>query len=380
MSNPGPRIGLDYTAAAHQQAGIGRYVRELTRALAALHSEADFHLFVAGARSDALSPPPGKSTSRATPLSERTLARLWYRARLPLPVELWTGPVDIFHAADFALPPTRPTTQTVVSVPDLAFERYPEETMPGMLEHLRRVVPRSAQRADRVIAISAATRDDLQELYGIPAEKIAVTPLGVEERFNTHHTDGENAALRQCYNLPEGPFVLTVGTLQPRKNHRRLVEALARVEPPTDLVIAGSAGWVYDEVQETVEQLGLTQRVTFTGYVDDADLPALYRAATVFAYPALYEGFGLPVLEAMACGTPVVTSRTSSLPEVTGPDAALLVDPLDVDSIAAALTRLLTDSDMRADLRVRGTERAAGFTWEATAAATWAVYESLLNG
>lgn len=380
MSTPGPRIGLDYTAAARQRAGIGRYVRELTQALAALHPEADLRLFVAGAEADSLLPPPAGATYRISTLGERTLARLWHRARLPLPVELWTGPLDVFHAADFALPPTRPDTRTVVTVPDLAFERYPEETMPGMLDHLRRVVPRSALHADRVIAISAATRDDLHELYGVPVEKVVVTPLGVEERFNTHHTDGEETVLRERYGLPTGPFVLTVGTLQPRKNHGRLVEALARIDSPAGLVIAGGSGWAYDEVREAVEGLGLSQRVTFTGYVADDDLPALYRAATVFAYPALYEGFGLPVLEAMACGAPVVTSRKSSLPEVTGPEAALLVDPLDVDAIAAALERLLTDDALREDLRAKGIARARQFTWQATAAATWAVYEGLLKG
>jgi glycosyltransferase involved in cell wall biosynthesis len=374
------RIGLDATAAVHQAAGIGRYVRRLAAALAAQHPHVDLRLFVAGAGRSALPPAPGGAVYRPSRLSERTHARLWHRLRLPLPVELWIGPLDLFHAADFALPPTLPAARTVLTVPDLAFERYPGETMPGMLDYLRSVVPRSVRRADRVIAISEATRDDLITLYGTPPDKVIAVPLGVDARFGPDRDAGQESALRARLAIPPGPFVLTVGTMQPRKNHRRLVEAMARLRADVPLVIAGGSGWGYDDVRREVERLGMAERVIFAGFVDDADLPTLYRAAAVFAYPALYEGFGLPVLEAMACGTPVVTSRVSSLPEVAGEDAALLVDPLDVDAIAGVLDRLLGDGGLRARCRERGIERAATFTWERTARETWAVYESLLVG
>ena len=372
------RIVVDYTAAVHQRAGIGRYVRELVRALATSPPagwEASLRLFVAGARGVPL--PPAGCSYVASPLSERLHARLWHRLRLPLPVELWTGRQHLFHATDFALPPTLPTTRTVLTVHDLAFERYPQDTMPGMLRYLRTVVPRSVRRADCVIVPSEATRRDLIDLYGAPPHKVRLIYPGVEERFHPAGDAAEAAALRARYHLPAAPLVLTVGTLQPRKNHLRLVQAFAQVADRATLVIAGGQGWGYEAVHETVRRLGLESRVIFTGFVDDADLPALYRMATVFVYPALYEGFGLPVLEAMACGVPVVTSRVSALPEVSGPDAALLVDPHDVDGIAAALRRLLDEADLRQTLRERGLARAAAFSWRRTAEQVWALYAEL---
>lgn len=373
-----PRIGIDYTAAIHQTAGIGRTVRELVRALADHHADS-IRLFVAGARGlDLPAPRPGCVYALSL-LSERTHARLWHRLRLPLPVELWAGRLDLFHAADFALPPTLPGARAVVTVHDLAFERHPQDTMPGMLRYLRAVVPRSVRRADHVIADSEATRRDLLDLYGAPPDKVSVVYPGVEARFNPTPREGEQAALRAKYNLPVAPIVLAVGTMQPRKNHLRLVQAFAQAAGDAVLVIAGGRGWGYDAVHAEVARLGLQSRVIFPGYIDDADLPALYRAAVVFAYPSLYEGFGLPVLEALACGVPVITSNVSSLPEVTGPDAALLVDPLDVDGLAAAIARLLGDADLRANLRERGLERAAAFTWARAAAQTWAIYSALLR-
>ncbi len=376
-------IGIDYTAAAHQSAGIGRLVRELTRALAEQHPEQDVRLFVAGARACDLPPYPGRFEYRTSRLSERNHTRLWHRLRLPLPVELWTGDIDLFHATDFTLPPTRRKTRTVLTIPDLSYERYPSETMPGMLKYLQTVVPRSIERADHVIAISETTRADLVDLYGVPPEKVSAIPLGVDPRFSTGRTPEQVRHLREKYRLPEGPFVLTVGTMQPRKNHRRLIEAFYRLPESLrmafTLVIAGGKGWGYDEVEEYVKQLGPDRRVVFTGFVDDGDLPALYRAATVFAYPALYEGFGLPVLEAMASGVPVLTSNISSLPEVTGPVAATLVDPLSVESIMGGLELLLDNPDLRARLGELGVERAATFTWAHTADEVWAVYDRLLG-
>lgn len=375
-----PRIGIDYTAAVHQRAGIGRYVRGLVAALAERQPGVAARLFVAGGGAVELPDTPAGFELRPSRLSERTHARLWHRLRVPVPVEWWTGPLGLFHATDFALPPTRPGTRTVLTVHDLAFERYPAETMPGMLGYLRRVVPRSVGRADHVITDSEATRRDVIELYHAAPEKVSVVYPGVSARFAAPQLPERLAEVRRRYSLPDAPLVLTIGTMQPRKNHARLVEAFAQVASQTNavLVVAGGKGWQYEAVHQLVERLGLAERVRFPGFVDDADLPALYAATEVFAYPALYEGFGLPVLEAMAAGTPVVTSAVSSLPEITGEDGALLVDPKSVEQIAAALARLLADGALRARLATHGAARAQAFTWAATAEQLWQVYCHLL--
>jgi glycosyltransferase involved in cell wall biosynthesis len=298
-------------------------------------------------------------------------------------VECWTGHLDLFHATDFALPPTLPGAHTVLTIHDLAFEVHPEETMPGMLGYLKSAVPRSARRADAIIAVSEATRRDLVDRYGLPPEKISVIPHGVSSRFSPLSSlpspPDEAGDIHASYHLPGEPFILTVGTLQPRKNHLRLVQALALMKHPASLVIVGGNGWSYEAVRAEVARLRLEDRVIFAGFARDADLPALYRAAAMFAYPALYEGFGLPILEAMACGVPVLTSTASSLPEVAG-DAALLVDPLDPESIANGLGQLLDDGPLRAELIRKGLARASEFTWERCARSTWSLYQSLAAG
>lgn len=370
-------IGIDYTAAIHQQAGIGRYVRDLTYALADLQPDVPFRLFVADGRKIDLPMPPGRCQLHPSALSERNHNRLWHRLRLPVPVETWTGPLDLFHATDFTLPPTRSHTRTVLTIHDLAFERFPHETMPGMHGFLTTAVPRSVQRADHVIAVSEATKVDLIDLYGTPPEKISVVAHGVDPRFRPDHPAEAIAAVRKKYSLPDAPLVLTVGTMQPRKNHRRLVQAFGRIKERAVLVIAGGKGWDYEVVEAEAARLG--NRVVFTGFVDDDDLPALYAASAVFAYPALYEGFGLPPLEAMASGVPVLAAKTSSLPEVVG-GAGLMVDPIDVGEIAAALDNLLGDAMLRDTLRARGIEHAGQFSWARAAAAMWGIYQKLAKG
>lgn len=359
-------------------------VRELVSALVATEPGIALDLFVAGVRGIELPPPPGHSVYHPTQLSERNLARMWHRLRLPIPVEYWTGALDVFHAMDFTLPPTHRRTQTIVTIHDLAFERFPDETMPGMLAHLKRTVPRSVARADHLMAVSQATARDLIDLYGVPEVKISVVHLGVAQRFNPRPAPSadsaaeESAAIRQKYGLGDGALVLTVSTLQPRKNHKRLVQAFAQASSDATLVIAGAQGWAYEDVQREVDRLNVAHRVVFAGRIDEADLPALYRAATVFVYPSLYEGFGLPVLEAMACGLPVISSDSSSLPEVVG-EAGILVDPLDVAAISGALDRVLGNDALRAQMRQAGITQARQFTWAQAAQQTWDVYEQVLK-
>ncbi len=361
-------VAIDYTAALQQSGGIGRYVRELVAALARLDRESPYRLFAAGQAPGDLPPAPGPNfTWRASRISPTWFARLWHRVQLPLPVEWWTGPVGLLHAPDFTLPPVRRGTRTLLTVHDLSFVRAPETAPASLRAYLNHVVPRSVAHADHVLADSEATRQDLIALYNTPPGKISVLYSGVSEHFRPITDAAALDAVRLRCGIGAGPFILSVGTVQPRKNYLRLVEALHHLgRPDLKLVIAGGRGWLDDPLYARIDTLGLRDRVIFTGFVPDSDLPALYSAARVFAFPSLYEGFGLPILEAMACETPAVVSTASSLPEVAG-DAALLVDPTDVDSLTHAITRLLDDEALRADLAARGRERAAAFTWEKAA-------------
>jgi glycosyltransferase involved in cell wall biosynthesis len=377
------RVGIDYTAAARQRAGIGRYTRELVAALFRMESAHRYTLFAAtgGLKTgdwrleiENLQSPVSNLQLRAIPITDDWLHRLWQRLRLPIPVEAVTGPLDVFYSPDFVLPPTLRGTRTLLTVHDLSFLHYPEAFVPSLRAYLARVVPRSVARADRVLADSASTRDDLITYFGTPPEKVHVLYSGVDARFHPEKESGEEERLRSKYGV-ESPYLLSVGTLQPRKNYVRLIKAFANL-PLADLqfAIAGGRGWLYEDILAEAQRHG--DRVRVLGFVDDADLPALLRNAALFAFPSLYEGFGLPVLEAMACGVPAVCSSTSSLPEVGG-DAALMVDPLDVDALAQAMARVLGDAGLRREMVDRGLAQAKRFTWEKAARQLLDSFEAL---
>ncbi|NLD71706.1 MAG: glycosyltransferase family 4 protein [Chloroflexi bacterium] len=371
------RVGIDYTSAVRQGAGIGRYTRGLIRALVEIDRTNRYVLFSAG-RDPRGATWPANVAYRALPLTDRHLAILWQRLRLPLPVETITGRVDLFHSPDFVLPPVW-RARTALTVHDLSFMRYPECSSPPLLEYLMRSVPRSVERADLVLADSESTRRDVIELLGIAEDRVRTLYAGVEERFSRPAEPDAVEAVRRRYGIAR-PYILGLGTLQPRKNFPALIRAYHALRETHgvehQLVIGGGRGWLDDEIYATIDALGLEGDVLLPGYVDDADLPALYTGAAVFAFPSLYEGFGIPILEAMACGTPVVSADASSLPEVTG-DAALLVSPHDVEALAHALWRLLDDGDLRETLVERGRQRVALFRWEAAARTLLEAYASL---
>ncbi len=381
------RITIDVTSAFHQSAGIGRLTRETIGVLGQLQTRHHLQYFCMGRPASA----GGRTQLREfqadhpltiAPLDDRNLFRLWFRAGIPVPVTWFAGSAcDLYHATDFVLPPLPVATKSVVTVHDLTFERDPDSTVPSLLAFLRKVVPKSARQATHVIADSIATARDLTDLYAIPESKITVIYCGVSSRFRPSSvgTDGvERAQLGAKYGFDDRPYVLAVGTMQRRKNHISLVRAFAsQADTSSQLVIAGGKGWLYDEVQHEVNNLGLERRVRFTGFVDEADLPALYRQARVFAFPSVYEGFGLPLLEAMACGTPVISSDRSSLPEVMGP-VGLQVAPMDVNSLAGALNMAWSDVDWRSAQIAAGLNRAARFTWEKSAQQLLDVYDRVL--
>jgi len=287
--------------------------------------------------------------------------------------------VDLFHATEHLLPPLS-SIRTVFTLHDLIFLFHPETHKPLNRWFLTLMMPRFLQAADAIIAVSECTKRDAIRFYNIPEEKITVIYEGVSSRFRP--ADPKTVqAIQDKYGLPER-FILYVGTIEPRKNLTALLEAYAelrrRLEPPPGLVFTGKKGWLYEGFFRRLRELGLEDKVTFTGYVPDEDLPALYSAATVFAFPSLYEGFGLPPLEAMACGTPVITSSASSLPEVVG-EAGILVDPYDVGGLVRAMKRVLMDEGKRKEMRGKGLRQAARFSWEKTARETLKVYRSMVE-
>ena len=371
-----PKIAIDYTPAYEQGGGIGRYVRELIAALAREDHQTAYNLFIAGAAKHTLPSALGANfVWKPTRLSPRALARIWHRLKIPLPVETFTGNIDLYHATDFVLPPTHPKTRTILQVHDLSFVRVPETASPRLKAYLDRVVPASAQRADHIIADSQATKDDLQSLYGIPANKMTVLHGGVDARFTPANREAIQA-VREKYQLDQWTFILSVGTVQPRKNYERLIQALARLRQngyDIHLVIAGGKGWLDDPIYRMIDTTGMHSYVHFIGFVDDNDMPAHYSAADCFAFPSLYEGFGLPVLEAMACHTPVLTSTVSSLPEAAG-NAAVLVDPYDLDAIIDGLEQIISDTTLRNLLIEQGAQQASQFTWRVSARKLYEIY------
>jgi glycosyltransferase involved in cell wall biosynthesis len=290
---------------------------------------------------------------------------VWQRLRVPLPVEWWTGPHDVFYSPDFVLPPTS-ARKKVLTVHDLSFRRVPETAVPNLKWYLEGAVPRAVNRADLILADSETTRNDLIELFHAPPDRVQTLYSGVESFFCRVTDPARLEAIKSRYGLNR-PFILNVGTLEPRKNLVRLIEAFSRLRTrDLDLVVAGGRGWMFQDILEAPAQFGVADRVRFTGFVPDPDLSALYSLATLFVYPSLYEGFGLPVLEALACGAPVITSNTSSMPEVAG-DAAALVDPRNMEELCAQMDRLVSDEGLRRQMTARGFKQAARFSWRASA-------------
>ena len=351
----------------YRSAGVHQYIHHLLRYL----GQADEGLRYTVLLGQGVLPPDGALPVLRSrwPTGRAAVRVVWEQA-----VQPWTlhqiG-ADLVHGPVFVGPLFSPCP-SVVTIHDLSFIRFPALFRPANRLYLTVLTRLAARRARRLIAVSAHTAEEAARLLGVPLARIDVVYHGVDPAFCPLPAS-EVAAFRQRQGLPER-FVLFVGTLEPRKNLVRLVEAFARIRAGrVGLVLAGGKGWLYDELFASVEALGLTKEVIFPGYVTNEELPLWYNAATALAYPSVYEGFGLPVLEAQACGTPVLTSNVSSLPEAAG-DAALTVDPYDVEALAAGLHRLLADEPLRLQLRERGLAHARQFSWPRTAQETARVY------
>ncbi len=371
------RIGIDARLAHHQRAGITRYTRRLLEELVRLDSENEYWIFQHRRH---LAPLVTGANFR-----RRTLYAPVHHPleQLALSVELFLvgQSLDLVHWPDF-IPALYTPLPAVITVHDLAFLRWPHFLT---REHARYYsqIDRAVRKARHIIVPSQSTKEDVIQQLGAPANKVTVIYEAAAPFYRPMPLEEARAHVQQRYGLPDR-YILFVSTIEPRKNLGGLLQAFHHLVhrynvADTALALVGKPGWLYEQVYATVEELGLEERVHFLGRVPDQDLRRLYVAARCHVHPAFYEGFGLPPLEAMACGTPTIVSNVSSLPEVVG-DAALLVDPNNWEEIAVAIHRLLTDQDLHAELRAKGLERAKVFSWRRAARETLEVYRMVVQG
>jgi glycosyltransferase involved in cell wall biosynthesis len=369
-------IGLNAQLLAGQQsyrsAGIHRYIRGLMQHLPAADPRFAYTAFTGR---NAAAPDGALRVQRTGLPTANPWGRILWE-QFVQPVTARQSGVDLLHMLAYVSPLVA-TVPSVVTVHDLSFLRAPERFRPANRTYLSLLTGLSCQRARRIIAVSQHTKKDVMKVYGVPEEKIDVVYSGLDAAF-VRPAPEAIGRFREAHGLPD-KFILYLGTIEPRKNLSSLIRAYARVRPAgVKLVCAGGRGWMSEDVFQTVEELRLSRDVIFPGFVPDDDLPYWYSAAQVFVYPSAYEGFGLPVIEALACGVPTITTNASSLPEAAG-DAALLFPPDDSAALAEALARLLADDSLQADLAARGPLQAARFTWQGAAQCTAAVYARALN-
>lgn len=367
MTDSSLRVGIDIHAIGSRQTGNETYVRNLVEQLILLQEPAlDLGLY--------------HTHPDAAPQWRDRCRRVWpapASLRIPLgfPAVLARDRIDVAHF-QYVMPPLCPCP-AVVMIHDISYEFHPEYFHPLARRRMQLLIPLSARRSARVLTVSEFSKRQIVERYRIPEEKITVTHNGVAPHFRAL-TDADRLATTLRRQGLRRPYILAVGNLQPRKNLERLVRVYASLRKreliEQELVLVGQLHWKGSAVLAAIEASGCAEQVRVTGYVDEEDLVALYNGADLFAYPSLYEGFGLPVIEAMACGTPVITSRTASLPEIAG-DAAVLVDPGSDGELEAALLRLCGDAEQRRELRERGLARSRLFDWKRGAEQTLAVFK-----
>jgi glycosyltransferase involved in cell wall biosynthesis len=362
------RVGIDARMAYYTEAGIGQYIRRLVKGLAASNSPDQFLLFQS--RKDlAVMANTDRFQRRNLWTPSHHRIEQWI-----LPLEVAFSQVDVLHSPDF-IPPFWRNMRSVITIHDLHFLRFPHFLTEEAARYYGQI-DEAVRRTDHIIAVSDSTREDTISLLGVPADRITRIYEAADPAFRPIDDEKALAAVRQKYGLPD-KFVLFVSTIEPRKNIPVLLQALRllldRHGPLAPLVLVGKRGWLFDDVFATVQELELENDALFLGRVSQEDLILLYNAATVHVHPSMYEGFGLPPLEAMTVGTPTVVSDVSSLPEVVG-DAGWRVEPDDIEGWAAALGRLLADDDLRQDYRQRGFEQASKFSIERMAQETLAVY------
>ena len=367
------RIAIDAHSVGTQLAGNETYAVNLIEALAAVDQSNQYTLYVT--RQSAIdrfaNRWPNFDVKRTVPHTPLV------RIPVTLSAELRRNPVDVLHV-QYTAPPLAPCP-VVATIHDLSFEHLPETFNRRSRAQLRLTVRRTARKAAQILTLSEFSRRDIVDTYRIAPDRVSVTPAAAPSHFKPIEDETELRKIREIYGI-ERDYILSVSSIQPRKNLIRLIEAYSclRGSRPEgklpQLVLVGKRGWLDNETFRAAQRHSANNDITFTGYVVEKDLPALYSGATCFVYPSFFEGFGLPVLEAMQCGAPVIAGNRTSIPEVVG-KAGLLFDPFDTNSLVQALTRVLDDSEYRAALRIQGLERAREFDWKQTARMTLQAYQ-----
>lgn len=370
-------VGFDIRPLIFTTAGIRTYLYNLIVCLARTN-RCRLHLFISsksGIDWAAVSPHISEELIRLPHINE-AWGSFWEKFMLPRGIK--KRRCDVFHGARFFVP-GKLSCPSVVSIHDVAFKRFPQFVTPLAFKYFDKAVAASARSAAKIIVCSQATRADLQELYGVPGSKISVVYDAAGREFSGVRDSARLDALKQRLGI-RGGFLLSVGTIEPRKNYANLLKAYALLKTGRELplVIVGGNGWLYEDVFEEIRRLGLHDRVIMAGHVDDRDLAQLYCACELFVFPSFYEGFGLPVLEALQSGACVVASATSSIKELFG-SCTFQVEPGNPGSIAEGMERVLNDGSLRARLIEAGKKRAADFSWEKTALETLAVYNTLVT-
>jgi len=365
------RIGIDARLVYYSQAGIGQYILHLADGLSRIDTENEYVLLQS--RKDdttILEQPNFRRVSLWTPSHHRL-------ERYSLNVELMRLGLDVLHSPDF-IPPHRPACKSVITVHDLAFLLYPHFLTKESARYYGHIDD-AVRWTDHIIAVSESTRRDTVDHLGVPEDKITVVHEAASPIFRPVSQDEARQQVRNRHGI-DGRFILFVSTIEPRKNVPTLMRALWQLvecyKEDVRLVLAGGKGWLYEDAFSAVDELNLDERVHFVGRVSSEDLLYLYNSAELLAHPAFYEGFGLPPLEAMACGLPVIVSNVSSLPEVVG-DAGLLVDPHDVDELTVGIWRVLTDEELRQEMIEKGLRQAARFSWDRAASETLEIYRQV---
>ncbi len=372
---------IDCTQITRNKAGVGVYALNLIReVLGEQDSDMQVTLLVQDDDPDFLFCQEGVRIVKVKSSFFRLMPFRLLMEQLYIPWLTRKYKIDLLHSLHFSFPLLRTRARKIVTVHDMTSFIMPEVHVRIKIAYFHFFLRAANRFADALIFVSRSTEDDWRRYFPKYSKSSFVIPLGKSPSFRPDLSEREINLAFQKYKLIK-PYVLYVGTIEPRKNLARLVTAFAQVAqffPNHTLVIAGMKGWMYNELFQAVESLSLESKVIFTGFVAEEDKPYLIAGAEVFIYPSLYEGFGIPVLEAMACGTPTITSNISSLPEVAG-DAALLVDPRDVDGLALNLRRLLTDPALRASLRQKSAFQASLFSWKRTADLTVEAYRTVVH-